>query len=89
MAKKSKMAKYERQLALIEQYADIRRELKLKKDYQTLSKLPKDANPIRLKRRDRLDGRPRGYMRQFGLSRVNFRQLAHRGLLPGVKKASW
>lgn len=89
MAKKSKIAKYHKQLAMIEQYAPLRQQLKRNKDYQALAKLPKDANPNRLKRRDRLDGRPRGYMRKFGLSRVNFRQLANRGLIPGLKKASW
>ncbi|GAA2915392.1 30S ribosomal protein S14 [Enterococcus pseudoavium] len=89
MAKKSKIAKTEKQLALIEKYAAKRRELKAAGDYQALAKLPKDANPIRLKRRDRLDGRPRGYMRKFGLSRIHFRELAHKGQIPGVKKASW
>lgn len=89
MAKNSKIAKTEKQLALIEKYAAKRRELKAAGDYQALAKLPKDANPIRLKRRDRLDGRPRGYMRKFGLSRIHFRELAHKGQIPGVKKASW
>ncbi|MDT2755626.1 30S ribosomal protein S14 [Enterococcus pseudoavium] len=89
MAKKSKIAKTEKQLALIEKYAAKRRELKAAGDYQALAKLPKEANPIRLKRRDRLDGRPRGYMRKFGLSRIHFRELAHKGQIPGVKKASW
>ncbi len=89
MAKKSKKAKYHKQVALIEQYADIRRELKKNKDYEGLAKLPKDSNPNRLKHRDRLDGRSRGYMRKFGLSRVNFRRLALQGKLPGVKKSSW
>ncbi|WP_369598795.1 30S ribosomal protein S14 [Enterococcus sp. S86.2] len=54
-----------------------------------LAKLPKDSNPNRLKFRDQIDGRPRAYMRKFGMSRINFRQLAHKGLIPGVKKASW
>ncbi|MBK0347129.1 30S ribosomal protein S14 [Aerococcaceae bacterium zg-ZJ1578] len=89
MAKKSKIAKYEKQLKLVEQYAEIRKELKANKDYAGLAALPKNSNPNRLKLRDKIDGRPRGYMRKFGLSRVNFRQLAHKGLIPGVKKASW
>ncbi|MGT2757075.1 30S ribosomal protein S14 [Streptococcus ovuberis] len=89
MAKKSKIARYQRQLRLIEQYADLRRELKEKGDYEALRKLPRDSNPIRLKNRDRIDGRPHAYMRQFGVSRINFRELAHKGQLPGVKKASW
>lgn len=89
MAKKSKIARYERQLKLVAQYADLRRELKAKGDYEALRKLPKDSNPNRLKLRDRTDGRPRAYMRKFGVSRVTFRELAHQGQLPGVKKASW
>ncbi|MBR7927602.1 30S ribosomal protein S14 [Aerococcaceae bacterium zg-ZUI334] len=89
MAKKSKIAKYEKQLKLVEQYAEIRKELKANKDYAGLAALPKNSNSNRLKLRDKIDGRPRGYMRKFGLSRVNFRQLAHKGLIPGVKKASW
>ena len=89
MAKKSKIAKYKKQKELIEQYAEIRKELKAKQDYEGLRKLPKNANPNRMKHRDELDGRPRAYMRKFGLSRIHFRELAHKGQLPGVKKASW
>ena len=89
MAKKSKQAKAKKQAAMIEQYAEIRYQLKQAKDYQALAKLPKESNPNRLKNRDMTDGRPRGYMRKFGLSRIIFRQLAHEGKLPGVKKASW
>lgn len=89
MAKKSKIAKAKRQEALIEKYAVQRGELKAAKDYVALAKLPKDSNPNRLKFRDQIDGRPRAYMRKFGMSRINFRQLAHKGLIPGVKKASW
>ena len=87
MAKKSKIARYNRQLKLIEQYADLRRELKAKGDYEALRKLPRDSNPNRLKNRDRIDGRPHAYMRKFGVSRINFRDLAHKGQLPGVKKS--
>ena len=89
MAKKSKLAKHKRQLALIKQYAAIRAELKRQGDYQGLAKLPKDAHPNRLRNRDSLDGRPRGYLNKFGLSRINFRKLAHQGQLPGIRKASW
>ncbi|MTD42289.1 30S ribosomal protein S14 [Erwinia sp. CPCC 100877] len=89
MAKKAKIAKAKQQQALIEQYAELRKELKAKKDYAALAKLPKDSNPNRLKNRDQIDGRPRAYMRKFGLSRINFRTLAHQGKIPGVKKASW
>lgn len=89
MAKKAKIEKAKKQAVLIKQYADLRRRLKQEKNYAALAKLPKDANPNRLKLRDQLDGRPRGYMRKFGMSRIKFRELAHQGLLPGVRKASW
>ncbi|MGX7064456.1 30S ribosomal protein S14 [Enterococcus cecorum] len=89
MAKKAKIEKAKKQAVLIEQYADLRRRLKQEKNYAALAKFPKDANPNRLKLRDQLDGRPRGYMRKFGMSRIKFRELAHQGLLPGVRKASW
>ncbi|MQS75688.1 30S ribosomal protein S14 [Companilactobacillus halodurans] len=89
MAKKSKIVKNQKQLELIEKYAQVRKELKAKGDYIALSKLPRDSSPVRLKNRDSLDGRPHAYMRKFGMSRLNFRQLAHAGQIPGVKKASW
>lgn len=89
MAKKSKIAKAKHQQALIEKYAEQRMELKANKDYEALAKLPKDSNPNRLKNRDLIDGRPRAYMRKFGMSRINFRTLAHQGKIPGVHKASW
>ena len=89
MAKKSKIAKYEKQKALVKKYAALRQELKEKGDYQALAKLPKDSHPNRLKHRDMIDGRPRAYMRKFGMSRVNFRKYAHLGQIPGFKKASW
>ncbi|KRN89298.1 30S ribosomal protein S14 [Ligilactobacillus ceti] len=89
MAKKSKIAKMKKQEMLIEKYAKQRQLLKEQGNYQALAKLPKDSNPNRLRNRDQLDGRPRGYLRKFGMSRINFRKLAHQGLIPGVKKASW
>lgn len=89
MAKKSKIAKAKRQQALIEKYAAIRLELKANNDYEAIANLPKDSNPNRLKNRDLIDGRPRAYMRKFGMSRINFRTLAHQGKIPGVHKASW
>ncbi|MDA9471559.1 30S ribosomal protein S14 [Enterococcus sp. 5H] len=89
MAKKSKIAKAKRQQDLIEKYAAIRLELKANNDYEALANLPKDSNPNRLKNRDLIDGRPRAYMRKFGMSRINFRTLAHQGKIPGVHKASW
>ena len=89
MAKKSKIIKAKKQQALIEKYAARRIELKADNDYEALAKLPKDSNPNRLKNRDLIDGRPRAYMRKFGMSRINFRTLAHQGQIPGVHKASW
>lgn len=89
MAKKSKVAKFQKQQKLVEQYAALRQELKEKGDYDALNKLPKNASPTRLNNRCELTGRPRGYMRKFKMSRIAFRELAHKGQLPGVKKASW
>lgn len=89
MAKKSKIAKFQKQQKLVEQYAELRRELKEKGDYEALRKLPRDSNPNRLKNRDLIDGRPHAYMRKFGMSRINFRNLAYKGQIPGIKKASW
>ena len=89
MAKKSKIVKAQKQQALVAQYTELRQTLKAEKNYEALAKLPKDSNPNRLKNRDQVDGRPRGYMRKFGMSRITFRELAHDGLIPGVKKASW
>ncbi|WP_339226749.1 30S ribosomal protein S14 [Oceanobacillus sp. FSL K6-2867] len=89
MAKKSKVAKARKQQALVEKYADLRRELKAKGDYEALRKLPRDSSPTRLNNRCEVTGRPRGYMRKFGMSRIAFREYAHKGQLPGVKKSSW
>lgn len=89
MAKKSKVAKDKRQRKLVAQYAELRKELKEKGDYEALNKLPKNSSPTRLKNRCEITGRPRGYMRKFSMSRIAFRELAHKGQLPGVKKASW
>lgn len=89
MAKKSKIIKNQKQQELIERYAAVRQELKTKGDYIGLSKLPRNSSPVRLKNRDAIDGRPHAYMRKFGMSRLNFRKLAHAGQIPGVKKASW
>lgn len=89
MAKKSKVAKDKRQRELVARYAALRKELKEKGDYEALNKLPKNSSPTRLKNRCEITGRPRGYMRKFNMSRIAFRKLAHKGQLPGVKKASW
>ena len=89
MAKKSKIAKAAKQCRLVEQYAERRAALKAAGDIEGLRRLPKDAHPNRYRNRDLIDGRPRGYMRKFGMSRIKFRELAHKGLIPGVTKASW
>jgi small subunit ribosomal protein S14 len=75
--------------ALVAKYAAKRAALKAAGDYLALQKIPKNASPVRLHNRCKLTGRPRGYMRQFGISRVTFRDMALNGLIPGVKKSSW
>ncbi|MGM0873788.1 MAG: 30S ribosomal protein S14 [Bacillota bacterium] len=89
MAKKSKVAKERKRQELVARYAELRRELKEKGDYEALRKLPRDSSPIRLTRRCEVTGRPRGVLRKYKLSRIAFRELAHKGQIPGVKKASW
>ena len=75
--------------ALVAKYAAKRAALKAAGDYVGLQKLPKNASPVRLHNRCKLTGRPRGYVPQFGISRVTLREMANQGLIPGVKKASW
>jgi len=89
MAKESMKARERKRQALVEKYAAKRKELKEAGDFEALQKLPKNASPVRLHNRCKLTGRPKGYMRQFGISRVTFREMANQGLIPGVKKASW
>ncbi|KAB2808122.1 30S ribosomal protein S14 [Phaeocystidibacter luteus] len=89
MAKESMKAREVKRQKLVDKYAEKRQALKEAGDYEALQKLPKNASPVRLHNRCKLTGRPRGYMRQFGLSRVQFREMANKGLIPGVKKASW
>ncbi|HCT21819.1 MAG: 30S ribosomal protein S14 [Chitinophagaceae bacterium] len=89
MAKKSVVARQAKREALVAKFADKRAELKAAGDYAALDKLPKNASPVRLKNRCQLTGRPKGYMRFFGISRVMFRDMALNGKIPGVKKASW
>jgi len=74
---------------LVEKYAEKRAKLKAEGDSAGLQKLPKNSARIRMHNRCKLTGRPKGYMRQFGISRINFREMASSGLIPGVKKASW
>ena len=89
MAKESMKAREVKRHELVDKYAEKRAALKAAGDYEGLQKLPKNASPVRLHNRCKLTGRPRGYMRQFGISRVTFREMANNGLIPGVKKASW
>ena len=101
MAKKSKIAKNEQRKEIVARYAERRTELKktLVDPNATdearaaarvgLQKLPRNASPVRLRGRDAIDGRPRGYLSKFGISRVRFRDMAHKGELPGVIKSSW
>jgi small subunit ribosomal protein S14 len=89
MAKKSMVARDLKRQKMIEKYAAKRAELKAAGDLEGLQQIPRNASPTRRKNRDSIDGRPRGYMRRFGLSRINFRQHASNGEIPGVTKASW
>ncbi len=89
MAKESIKARERKRAKLVARYAKKRAELKAKGDWEGLQKLPKNASPVRLHNRCQLTGRPKGYMRQFGVSRINFREMANNGLIPGVTKASW
>ncbi|OIP03772.1 MAG: 30S ribosomal protein S14 [Bacteroidetes bacterium CG2_30_32_10] len=89
MAKESVKAREVKRQKMVAKYAAKRKSLKDAGDYLALQKLPKDASPVRLHNRCKLTGRPKGYMRQFGISRINFREMALNGLIPGVTKASW
>lgn len=89
MAKESMKARERKRERMVAKYAEKRKALKEAGDYEALQKLPKNASPVRLHNRCKLTGRPRGYMRQFGISRVTFREMANKGLIPGVTKASW
>jgi small subunit ribosomal protein S14 len=89
MAKESMKAREVKRVKLAEKYAAKRAALKADGNYVALSLLPRNSNPIRQRNRCKITGRPRGYMRQFGISRITFREMASQGLIPGVKKASW
>jgi len=89
MAKESMKAREVKRAKLVARYAEKRKALKEAGDYEGLQKLPKNASPVRMHNRCRITGRPKGYMRQFGISRIQFREMASAGLIPGVKKASW
>lgn len=89
MAKESMKARERKREKMVAKYAAKRAELKANGDWEGLQKLPANSSKVRLHNRCQLTGRPRGYMRQFGVSRVTFREMALSGLIPGVKKASW
>ena len=89
MAKESVKARQRKREALVARYAEKRAALKAAGDYKALDELPKNASPVRLKNRCQLTGRPRGYIRYFGVSRNAFRDMALQGKIPGVRKASW
>ena len=89
MAKESVKARERKREAAVAKYAVKRAALKAAGDYVGLDRLPKNASPVRLHNRCKLTGRPRGYMRKFGISRVTFREMASNGLIPGVTKSSW
>jgi small subunit ribosomal protein S14 len=89
MAKKSWLERNKRKAREVAKYAELRKELKANKDYEKLSQLPPGASPVRLVNRCGITGRRRGFLRRFGVSRIMFRELAWKGEIPGVKKASW
>jgi small subunit ribosomal protein S14 len=89
MAKESMKAREVKRAKLVAKYAEKRAQLKKDGDFEALQALPKNASPVRLHNRCKLTGRPKGYIRQFGISRIQFREMASAGLIPGVKKASW
>jgi small subunit ribosomal protein S14 len=89
MAKKAWFERNKRKAATVKKYAAVRAELKAKRDYAGLAKLPRDASPTRLVNRCAISGRRHAYIRKFGVSRLTFREAALNGLIPGVTKASW
>ncbi|MEY3028756.1 MAG: ribosomal protein [Actinomycetota bacterium] len=101
MAKKSKIARNEQRKVVVARYAEKRAQLKKtlvdpnataeqrEEARLALQKLPRDASPVRVRSRDAIDGRPRGVLSKFGISRVRFRKMAHKGELPGITKSSW
>lgn len=89
MAKESMKAREVKRAKLVAKYAEKRAKLKEEGDYQALSRLPRNSSKVRMHNRCSESGRPKGYMRQFGVSRIVFREMASNGLIPGVKKASW
>ena len=89
MAKESMKAREVKRAKLVAKYAEKRTQLKKEGNWEALQALPKNSSPVRLHNRCKITGRPKGYIRQFGISRIQFREMASAGLIPGVKKASW
>ena len=89
MSRKCLIAREEKRQKLVDKYADLRKELKANGDWDALQKLPRNSSPVRLRNRCIMTGRPRGYSRKFGVSRLVFREMALKGEIPGIKKASW
>ena len=89
MARESIKARQRKREAMVARYAKKRAQLKAEGDFEALQKLPRNASPVRLRNRCKITGRPRGYMRTFGICRNQFRQLASDGKIPGVTKSSW
>ncbi|KXK39021.1 MAG: 30S ribosomal protein S14 [Saprospiraceae bacterium] len=89
MARKAVIAREIKRQRLVEKYAELRKKLKEEGDYEALDKLPKNSSKVRLHNRCKLTGRPKGYIRRFGINRVTFRKMANEGLIPGITKASW
>jgi small subunit ribosomal protein S14 len=89
MARKSLIARERKREKLVEKYAELRKQLKEEGNYEELDKLPKNSSRVRLHNRCKLTGRPKGYMRRFGICRVRFRHMANDGKIPGITKASW
>jgi small subunit ribosomal protein S14 len=89
MAKESMKAREVKRAKLVAKFADKRAKLIAEGNYEGLQALPKNSSPVRLHNRCKITGRPKGYMRQFGISRIQFREMASNGLIPGIKKASW
>ena len=89
MARESMKAREVKRAKLVARYAEKRKQMIAEGDYDALQTLPRNSSYIRLHNRCKMTGRPKGYMRQFGISRIQFREMASKGLIPGVKKASW
>ena len=89
MAKESMKAREVKRAKMVACYAEKRAKYLAEGNYEALQSIPKNASPVRLHNRCSITGRPKGYMRQFGLSRIQFREMASNGLIPGIKKASW